>query len=81
MLDRRFQASGIKRVRVLVPFDDVVHGGHRLAALDHWFNTAQAQGIEPLVSFYRSYRIAAPPALGGRAIAPTSAASASATRG
>ncbi len=56
MLDSRFQASGIKRVRILVPFDDVVHGGHRLAALDQWFATAKEQGIEPLVSFYRSYR-------------------------
>lgn len=56
MLDRRFRASGIKRIRVLVPFDDVSRGGSRLAAEDAWFNTAQANGIEPLVSFERSYR-------------------------
>ena len=54
--DSRFHATGIKRVRKLVPYDDVVRGGRRLAALDHWFNTARERGIEPLVSFYRSYR-------------------------
>ena len=39
-----------------VPFDDVATGGARLAAQDQWFATAKAQGIEPLVSFFRSYR-------------------------
>jgi len=56
LLDTRFQATGIKRVRKIVPYDDVLNGGRRLAELDAWFATAQAQGIEPLVSFYRSYR-------------------------
>lgn len=56
LTDKRFQATGIKRVRKLVPYDDVVNGGWRLAELDQWFATARAQGIEPLVSFYRSYR-------------------------
>ena len=56
ILDRRFQRSGIKRVRVLVPFDDVARGGRRRRAQDAWFNTARANGIEPLVSFYRSHR-------------------------
>jgi len=56
LLDKRFQATGIKQVRKLVPYDDVANGGRRLAELDAWFATAQAQGIEPLVSFYRSYR-------------------------
>ncbi len=54
--DRRFQATGIKRIRVLVPFDDVARGGVRRRIQDAWFNTAHAHGIEPLVSFYRSYR-------------------------
>ena len=54
--DSRFRASGIKRVRVLVPFDDVARGGSRRQTQDAWFHTAQANGIEPLVSFYRSYR-------------------------
>jgi hypothetical protein len=56
MLDPRFRASGIKRIRVLVPYDDVARGGQRRAQLDHWFATAKAEGIEPLVSFYRSYK-------------------------
>ena len=54
--DRRFRRSGIKRVRVLVPFDDVARGGARRRAQDAWFGAAQMNGIEPLVSFYRSYR-------------------------
>lgn len=54
--DWRFQASGIKRMRVLVPFDDVAGGVVRRQVQDAWFNTARAHGIEPLVSFYRSYR-------------------------
>lgn len=56
MTDRRFRASGIKRVRVIVPYDDVARGGSRRRAQDAWFHTARANGIEPLVSFYRSYR-------------------------
>jgi hypothetical protein len=56
ILDPRFKASGIKRIRVLVPYDDIAHGGIRLRYLDAWFDTAKANGIEPLVSFYRSYR-------------------------
>ena len=56
MNDRRFRRSGIKRVRVLVPFDDVARGGSRRRAQDAWFYTARAYGIEPLVSFYRSHR-------------------------
>ena len=56
MLDPRFQRSGIKRVRVLVPYDDILYGGRRLRYLDAWFNTARGHGIEPLVSFYRSSR-------------------------
>src|SRR5688572_9337139 len=55
ILDRRFQATSIKRVRVIVPFDDVARGGRRLAVQDSWFSTARAHGIEPLVSFDRSY--------------------------
>ena len=54
--DRRFRKSGIKRIRVLVPFDDVARGGGRRQTQDAWFHTARAYGIEPLVSFYRSYR-------------------------
>ena len=56
LLDKRFQATGIKRVRKMVPYDTVVNGGDRLADLDAWFVTAKQEGIEPLVSFYRSHR-------------------------
>ena len=50
------QASGIKRMRVLVPYDAMANGGFRRAYLDAWFQRAKFQGIEPLVSFYRSDR-------------------------
>ena len=56
MTDRRFRASGIKRVRVLVPYDDVARGGSRRRVQDAWFHTARATGVEPMVSFYRSNR-------------------------
>jgi hypothetical protein len=56
LTDPRFIASGVKRVRVTVPFDDVALGGARLAVQDAWFSAAHAQGIEPVVSFFRSTR-------------------------
>jgi hypothetical protein len=56
MLDPRFTATGIKRVRVTVPYDDIALGGERLAVQDAWFAAAQRQGIEPLVTFFRSTR-------------------------
>ena len=56
LLDRRFESAQIKRIRVLVPYDDIARGGIRLRYLDSWFETARGRGIEPLVSFYRSYR-------------------------
>ncbi len=56
ILDPRFGKSGIKRIRVQVPYDDVARGGIRVRYLDHWFDTAKQHGIEPLVAFYRSYR-------------------------
>jgi hypothetical protein len=56
ILDPRFGRSGIKRIRVQVPYDDIARRGIRLRYLDHWFDTAKRHGIEPLVAFYRSYR-------------------------
>ena len=56
LADPRFRATRIKRVRRLVPYDDVANGGQRLAELDAWFAAAKAAGVEPLVSFYRSYK-------------------------
>jgi hypothetical protein len=54
--DPRFQATGIKQIRKNVPFDTVANGGQALTDLDAWFATAKAQGIQPLVSFYKSKR-------------------------
>ena len=54
--DPRFRRSGIRRVRVAVPFDDVALGGARRAYQDGWFKAARQVGVEPLVSFYRSTR-------------------------
>ena len=54
LLDKRFQATGIKQVRRNVPYDEVTNGGRKLALLDQWFSYARGQGIEPLVFFYRS---------------------------
>ncbi len=56
LLDPRFRKTRIKRVRKLVPYDDIDIGGPRLAELDQWFENAQNTGVEPLVSFYRSTR-------------------------
>ena len=61
--DPRFKATGIKRVRVAVPYDDVLLGGQRLAVQDAWFGAARANGIEPMVTFFRSSR--------GKTILPT----------
>lgn len=63
LTDPRFGATGIKRARVTVPFDDIALGGERLAIQDAWFDAARRQGIEPLVSFFRSSR--------GKTILPT----------
>lgn len=52
--DPRFQASGIKRVRILIHYDAVSRGGKRLAEMDEWFKTAKEQGVEPLVTWYRT---------------------------
>ncbi len=52
--DPRFAATGIRRVRVAVPFDDVARGGRRRRIQDAYFQAARRQGVEPLVSFYRS---------------------------
>jgi polysaccharide biosynthesis protein PslG len=55
LTDPRFAATGIKRVRVVVPYDDVARGGERVRELDAYFDAAKAKGLEVLVSFYRSY--------------------------
>lgn len=54
--DRRFAETGIKYVRVTVPYDDVALGGAGRAVLDAYFANARQSGLSPLVSFYRSRR-------------------------
>jgi hypothetical protein len=56
LLDPRFRATGIRRVRKLVPYDQLEKGGAAVAELDAWFANARRTGVEPLVSFYRSSR-------------------------
>jgi len=52
--DPRFQQSGLKRLRLAVSYDQVRKGGRLLATQDAYFQRARAQGINVLVSFYRT---------------------------
>lgn len=54
LLDPRFQKSGLKRMRIAVSYDQVRKGGKLLARQDAFFQRARAQGINVLVSFYRT---------------------------
>jgi hypothetical protein len=48
--DARFQALGLKRVRVITPWNVALSRGDR-NWLDNWLARAQAAGVDPLVSF------------------------------
>jgi hypothetical protein len=48
--DARFQALGIKRVRVITPWNVALSRGDR-KWLDNWLSNAYAAGVDPLVSF------------------------------
>jgi hypothetical protein len=48
--DARFQALGLKRVRVITPWNVALSRGDR-AWLDNWLAHARAAGVDPLVSF------------------------------
>lgn len=54
--DQRFIDTGIRHVRLIVPYDVVKAGGWQLAEADRWLHTARARGLEPLVSFGYSGR-------------------------
>jgi hypothetical protein len=54
--DARFQATGIRHVRLIVPYDLVRAGGWQLASADAWLGRARELGLEPLVSFAHSGR-------------------------
>jgi hypothetical protein len=53
--DARFQATGIRNARLLVPWDVVRAGGWPLHAADVWLDRARRDGVEPLVSFGHSF--------------------------
>jgi hypothetical protein len=48
--DARFQALGLKRVRVITPWNVALSRGDR-NWLDNWLARAQAAGVDPLASF------------------------------
>lgn len=54
--DPLFSATGIRHVRLHVPYDLVRAGGSQLAEADRWLERAQALGLEPLVAFAWSAR-------------------------
>ena len=56
LTDPRFGATGIRHVRLQVPFDLVRAGGPALAAADRWLQLARELGAEPLVTFAHSGR-------------------------
>ena len=56
IFDPRFKQSRIRRIRVVVPYDDIAGRRIRRRYLDSWFETAKGHGIEPLVSFDRGHR-------------------------
>lgn len=54
--DPRFDATGIRHVRLIVPYDVVWVGGRPLATVDSWLREARRRGLEPLVTFAYSAR-------------------------
>jgi hypothetical protein len=48
--DSRFQELGLKHVRVITPWNAALSRGDRIW-LDNWLASAQAAGVDPLVSF------------------------------
>jgi hypothetical protein len=54
--DSRFLSTGIRHVRLTVPFNVVRAGGIQLNAADDWLRQARDLGLEPLVTFGESAR-------------------------
>jgi hypothetical protein len=54
--DERFLQTGIRHVRLTVPYDVVRAGGTKLAQADAWLEQARQLGLDPLVSFGFSTR-------------------------
>ena len=52
--DPRFQALGLSRVRLVVPWDAMLVGGAEVERLDEWLGAARAGGREPLIAFNHS---------------------------
>jgi hypothetical protein len=53
--DIRFQETGIRNARLLVPWDLIRAGGGMLHAADIWLDAARREGVDPLVSFGHSF--------------------------
>jgi hypothetical protein len=49
--DARFQETGIRHARLIVPYDVVKAGGWPLLVADLWLERARRGGIEPFISF------------------------------
>jgi hypothetical protein len=49
--DPRFDQLGIRKVRLIVPYDVVRGGGRRLRDTDGWLQAARDRGLDVLVSF------------------------------
>lgn len=56
LADARFLATGIKHVRLIVPYDIVRTRGWELARADEWLTRARNLGLEPFVTFGHSDR-------------------------
>ena len=52
--DARFHATGIRNVRLVVPWDVVKMGGWPLQVADVWLERARRDGVEPLITFGHS---------------------------
>jgi hypothetical protein len=55
LTDARFARTGIRTIRVVVPYNVVRAGGAQLRDVDTWLQTVRAYGIQPLVSFGRRH--------------------------
>ena len=54
--DPRFAALGLKKARIVVPYDTIDNQDWELGVTDNWLAAAQAAGVEPLVTFSHSWR-------------------------
>jgi len=55
--DPKFQALGVKRVRLITPYDSIFKNP---VGLDQWIRAAQASGAEPLITFEKPASMVCP---------------------